>query len=376
MFYFIVHSDTTDTVSDKIKSGRRFKIQWKKDFPWIKYDEQLMRVFCETCCKANDLKVTTVTCSADQLTHTSYVVDGFCQWGKANERFRNHEQSNYHRSSVERLAAVQKGVNVAASCSAGKTTQMTEARKALHGIFSSVQFLCMQGLAVRGHVDSDSNLYQLLKLRSEDVGELKKWLGRTQYKWISHDIINEIIEIMAHAVLRIVIPNIKASNPDGFYTIMIDETTDISVTEQVSVCFRFVCASTFEIHELFVGFYSTDSTCSTTLFEIVKDVCTRFELPINKCRGQCYDGAANVSGSRQGLQALLLQEEPRAVFVHCLAHTLNLGVQDIAHNIMSCRNFLSYIADLITFVRKSAKRLSWFEKIMAEENREQVRIQF
>lgn len=129
---------------------------------------------------------------------------------------------------------------------------------------------------------------------------------------------------MAHAVLRIVIQNIKASNPDGFYTIMIDETTDISVTEQVSVCFRFVSASTFEIHELVVGFYSTDNTCSTTLFEIVKDVCTRFELPINKCRGQCYDGAANVSGSRQGLQALLSQEEPRAVFVHCLAHTLNL----------------------------------------------------
>lgn len=78
---------------------------------------------------------------------------------------------------------------------------MKDARTALLKILSSVQFLCMQGLAVRGHTDAESNLVQLLKLRSHDVPQLQSWLERTSYKWISHDIINEMIELMAHTVL-------------------------------------------------------------------------------------------------------------------------------------------------------------------------------
>ena len=88
----------------------------------------------------------------------------------------------------------------------------------------------------------------------------------------------------APMVLRELIKNICQSNPDGYYTIMLDETSDISIQEQVLICFRFVSASTFDVQEVFVGFYSTDNTQSKTLLEIVKDVCIRFQLPINKCR--------------------------------------------------------------------------------------------
>lgn len=359
------------------KTGtRRYLTEWKRQFTWVHYHALKERVFCEICSKASESNVVSALSSADQLTHSSYVVDGFCQWGKAVERFRSHEGSNYHRSAVEALAATKQGINVVAACSAGKLKQMKDARTALLKILSSVNFLCMQGLAVRGHTDADSNLRQLLKLRSHDVPELNAWLERTSYKWISHDIVNEMIELMAHAVLRRITQEIRQSNPDGFYTIMLDETSDISIREQVSSCFRFVSATTFEIHEVFVGFYCTDSTQARTLLDIVKDICVRLEQPINKCRGQCYDGAANVAGIRQGLQALFLKEEPRALFVHCLAHTLNLGVQDIAHNCSHCRNFLSFIADLIAFVRNSPKRLAWFEKIAAEENNGKVGLNY
>ena len=333
---------------------------------------QQKTVFCEICSAASDSKVVSPMTQADQLTHQSYVVDGFRQWGKALERFGSHEGSSYHRAAIEALAATKKGVNVAAVFSSGKLKQMKEARTALLKILSSVQFLCRQGLAIRGHVDEESNLRQILKLRSEDVPELKTWLARTSYKWLSHDITNEMIELMAHNVLRNVIHEVRQANPGGFHTIMLDETSDISVREQVSICFRFVSDETFAIHEVFVGFYCTDNTLSKTLLDIVKDVCARFELPLSKCRGQCYDGAANVAGIREGLQAQILREEPRALYVHCVAHTLNLGVQDIPHNIVFCRNFLGYVGDLISFVRSSPKRLAWFEKIKTEEDNGQV----
>ena len=62
-------------------------------------------------------------------------------------------------------------------------------------------FLARQGIAIRGKIDETSNLQQLLLLRSADVDCLRTWLECSQYKWISHDIQNEILQLMADNVL-------------------------------------------------------------------------------------------------------------------------------------------------------------------------------
>ena len=45
---------------------------------------------------------------------------------------------------------------------------------------------------------------------------------------------------------------------------------------------------------------------------------------ITKCRGQGYDGAANMSSNRVGTQACIKRASPLAVYVHCNSHKLNL----------------------------------------------------
>ena len=52
-------------------------------------------------------------------------------------------------------------------------------------------------------------------------------------------------------------------------------------------------------------------------------------LDLHNCRGQCYDGAANVAGSRTGTATQLHQVEERAIFTHCYGHALNLAVADV-----------------------------------------------
>ena len=77
------------------------------------------------------------------------------------------------------------------------------------------------------------------------------------------------------------------------FTIMVDETTDISTTEQVVIVLRWV-GTDLDVHEDFIGLHSTDSIASGPLVSIVKDVLLRLNLCIENCRGQCYDGAANM----------------------------------------------------------------------------------
>ena len=42
------------------------------------------------------------------------------------------------------------------------------------------------------------------------------------------------------------------------------------------------------------------------MFDVIKDVLLRCSLPIANCIGEAYDGAANMSGVRNGVQALMM----------------------------------------------------------------------
>ena len=56
-----------------------------------------------------------------------------------------------------------------------------------------------------------------------------------------------------------------------------------------------------DVQEVFCGFYETMSSTGEELFKFIKDVHSRFQLFIAKCRGQCYNDAANVSEPVNGL---------------------------------------------------------------------------
>jgi hypothetical protein len=70
-------------------------------------------------------------------------------------------------------------------------------------------FLLRQGLALRGHLDEDSNLIQLLKLRSTDNTFLKQWID--QKKYLSHDIINELCKEIYLIIIRDVVKEVFAT---------------------------------------------------------------------------------------------------------------------------------------------------------------------
>jgi hypothetical protein len=90
-----------------------------------------------------------------------------------------------------------------------------------------------------------------LRLRGDDSDELQQWLRIQQYKWLSHDIQNELLEIRAHSVLQKVLVTVRSHK---YFAIMADDTTDVAVTQQMSICFRSVDYQ-LEIQEHFVGFY-------------------------------------------------------------------------------------------------------------------------
>ena len=73
--------------------------------------------------------------------------------------------------------------------------------------------------------------------------------------------------------------------------------------------------------------YKVESTAADIIVKVLKDTFLRFNLSINLCRGQCYDGVSSMSGRHSGT-VQITSEEPRALYTHCYGHALNLAVGD------------------------------------------------
>ena len=105
---------------------------------------------------------------------------------------------------------------------------------------------------------------------------------------------------------------------------MIDETTNISNQEQVTIVIRRI-DDNFEIYEEFIWLYMVYAIDAKTLFPVINDTLLRLNLALNKLCGQCYDGCSTMSGSKPGVAKRVQDIELHAVFTHCYCHSLNLA---------------------------------------------------
>ncbi|XP_073030628.1 uncharacterized protein [Primulina eburnea] len=93
----------------------------------------------------------------------------------------------------------------------------------------------------------------------------------------------------------------------------------------MAIVLRFVDTEGFLRERFFAIVHVTDTTAATLKKEI-SDALGRYDLHIHNMRGQGYDGASNMRGSWNGLQALFLKDCSCAYYVHCFAHQLQLAL--------------------------------------------------
>jgi hypothetical protein len=89
---------------------------------------------------------------------------------------------------------------------------------------------------------------------------------------------------------------------------------------------------------------------------------------VTNIRAQCYDGAASMRGKYSGLASRVKELEPRAIYIHCHAHLLNLTLQSSLSSIREIRNFLGTVNSLYSFLEASAKRHERFQEIQKALN--------
>lgn len=125
--------------------------------------------------------------------------------------------------------------------------------------------------------------------------------------------------LIAKHVKDILVSEIKESQ---YFSISVDSTPDVSHTDQLSFCIRYV--KNGSPVERFLEFIQITDHISQSLANTVEQFLTDNIIDIMNCRGQSYDNANNMAGPYGGLQAKISDINPLAIFIPCAAHSLNL----------------------------------------------------
>ena len=275
------------------KQNRSFVPTWFQLFRWLHYVEENYSVLCFFCAPQNTRGYLRTSTKKEM----AFIKGGFSNWKNAIERFKEHQTSNCHKVTIEYEFTIPKTYgNVLEMSSDQIKKSLQYNRCCLMKIIENLQYFCWQRQAMQGDTGFESNFFQLTKLRSRDDSRLVDWMKKKNDKYMSHEIQNEIIAIMAHQLLRDIVKDIGSN----VFSIIADEYTDIGNKEQLTICLRWI-DDQLEVHEDFLGFYNIPNIQSTMIVQVIKDALIRLQLLLTNCRGQCYDGASNMLGKRSGV---------------------------------------------------------------------------
>jgi len=318
----------------KKTKSREFKRSFNKDIyskhDWLCGCSKTNRLFCFPC-------ILFCRTSGDK----NWSQNGINDLAHLNNKISTHIKSSLHLNAHLNLKLlgkqdIRQQLSNAFRLSIQKHNEtVTNNRYILSKIIECIKFCGAFELALRGHNEkSDSEnpgiFRGLINFSSELDNTLKLHLEQsTVFKGLSKIIQNEMLECMLFVIRQNIKNEIK--NAD-FFSVISDETTDVSAQFQMSIIFRYILSNGTPV-ERFWGFFNPSGHDAKSLSECIKYNLKEVTENHDKLISQSYDGAAVMSGRLSGVQKLIKDEYKIAHFVHCYAHQLNLILsQATMHN--------------------------------------------
>lgn len=345
-----------DRVSSKL-NGRYLNLGTTdlfEKFPWIKYNRVKNAIFCDFCtdCPQAGDKSPFIYFNTQSV--------GFRSWGKLSERLSEHEKTPLHGNARACFKAAKLDGPSSIPSLLEKNQKLR--REGLQSHFHTIKTLLRQGLAIRGHGDENSNIVVFNEDKARTDSGLRLLLNEGRF--MSHDAISEQEEMLILHARRDLNKEIRDRD---FYSIICDEATDISKTEQMTFVLR-TCDDDYEIREDFIGVRSCDDgTTAAALLENITDVLLRCQLENQKIICGTFDGAA----AMKALGGMIKQEiAPHALYIHCVSHCNELVIKDATKASQMITDAQALVEDLYALAGASPKRVLLFKNIQQNESDE------
>lgn len=244
-------------------------------------------------------------------------------------------------------------------------------------VIKTVLLCGQQNFALRGHRETgnvlldpseagernDGNFPTLLRFRI-DTGDwiLEQHLTHAPKNatYISGRIQNEIINAVGSLIRKKIVAEVNTAE---FFSVLANEARDISKSDQLTVCLRYVTLNKegqYVLRENILSFFVVTTKTGAALAESILKVLRDEGVVVGNMRSQGYDGCSSMRGIYKGVQAEPKKIVPQALYFHCASHCLNLA---LAHSVENTKIKLAIgtIASTCAFLSGSSQRVKLFQ---------------
>ncbi|KAJ8895239.1 hypothetical protein PR048_000564 [Dryococelus australis] len=308
--------------------GRRFSVRYYSVHQWIEYSEAEDAVYCFSCRHSVQ---NPLFAKGKPFGNRTFIDKGFKKWKDTSTLFQQHENTSLLNSEI--------------------ISEIEENRRHVKTLLKVVSFFWQQGLAFRGHKESEtseniSNFLEMVETVCEEYPKLKERISLRYGHYSSPEYQNNLISVYSLRMLS------KA----GFYSVMTDETKDVSKVDQLAILIRYVDCEDWKIKERAIGLHHLKDCSAENIANAKFSLLSKKGLVLKYCVGQCYDGANAMSGWANRVQARVKHQAPQAIYFHCYAHHLNLVLVHSLSGIEETKGFISTLQSIYCFISNSSVR--------------------
>ena len=128
---------------------------------------------------------------------------------------------------------------------------------------------------------------------------------------------------MQDAIAEVITENItKGLQESPCISILVDESTDISVTKMLVIYARLAKLETFKPETHFVTNVHVADGIAARITESITKALNQTNVPLQKVTGLGSDGASEMTSNKDGVTGKLQRLNPEMVNIHCTAHRL------------------------------------------------------
>jgi hypothetical protein len=357
---------------------------------WLSFNKKTKKIHCSVC----------MAFSSDR--DCPFVSGFMCDKRHIYDRIEKHEKSQNHERSSNAYLHLDTKQTIDTLFNSEVESLKKRRRLILERIIEIILFIARQAIPYRGKEETASSLSQsfeqsadvncgnflalvLLLSKYDDIlkshvqdcittSQLREGTGTSgrgrTITLLSKQTVNKILHIIADIIKQTISNEVKEC---GKFGIQIDSTQDIGIIDQLAICLRYVKEG--KPMERMISLVDVPSSTSETLFSAVSESLQNVHLDLKNIVGHSFDGAANMSGKYNGLQAKIKEKAPGSIFVHCYAHRFNLVMSDTTSCCIECKNFFGLLEATAVFIRESHKRIQeWKDVAQKNDNSRQLKI--
>jgi hypothetical protein len=236
-----------------------------------------------------------------------------------------------------------------------------ENRKVVECVLHCIIFLACEMIAFWGDKPTEGkfmNLFRLVAKRDASAAAYlmkvdKSYQSRTKMpvKFLSSANVRLALLLFKELIVERIVQEIATQKKA---CIIFDSTQDFSKKEASVLLMRYLQPEHIKgdhvITERLLRLFTTGETSGAGLHDKVVATSNRINFDKDWLVGQCYDGAGNMRGKYSGLATHLQKTCPKAIYIWCNAHRLNLVMNSVTNCCRDVKNTLGLLEELHVFM--------------------------